>query len=55
MKRERHWIEVTIINSGVRQCIDANKIEGEPEHDFWRHTPPMDRSGQLWMPGRPDG
>ena len=30
MKRERHWIEVTIINSGVRQCIDANKIEGEP-------------------------
>jgi hypothetical protein len=49
--RDRNWIETTIITTGVRQQIDANAIEGEPEDKRARHTPPMDRSGELWMPG----
>ena len=52
--RDREWLEVSIINQPCRIQFDQNRIEGEPDEACIRHTPPMDRSGQLWMPGMPN-
>lgn len=49
--RDRMWIEFTCLFDAVRRQIDANKIQGEPIERYMRHTPPLDRSGELWMPG----
>jgi len=57
MTRDRHWIEVTLMSNpqAGRIEMDVNKIEGEPAEAFVRHTPPLDRSGELWLPGWPRG
>jgi hypothetical protein len=54
MKRDRNWIEYTVLSSPCRKQIDANKIDGEPQENYTRHTPQGDRSGELWMPGLGD-
>lgn len=53
MKRDRNWVEITTFGMSQRVEFDANKIDGEPESGFIRHTPIGDRSGALWMPGWP--
>lgn len=50
-KRDRNWIEYTVLSSPCRKQIDANKIEGEPKENYTRHTPAGDRSGEIWLPG----
>lgn len=50
--RDRRWIEYDDLRTGCRVQIDANKIEGESIDQYARHTPPGDRSGELWLPGR---
>jgi hypothetical protein len=50
--RDRRWVEVsTLRNPLSREQIDINDIVGEPEDRRVRHTPPLDRSGELWLPG----
>ncbi|TFL16432.1 hypothetical protein [Jannaschia formosa] len=51
--RDRRWIEFEDLSAQARVQIDANAIKDEPEEDRARHTPPLDRSGDLWMPGSP--
>ena len=53
--RDRNWIEVNTLESPSRIEVDANSIKGEPRENYARHTPPHDRSGELWLPGVPEG
>lgn len=52
-KRNRCWLEVSVLDLPCRVEVDANAISGEPEESCARHTPPGDRSGELWLPGWP--
>ena len=51
MKRDRAWVEFSLLNASWRSQLDMNRIEGEPEERQSRHTPPLDFSGELWLPG----